>query len=480
MNKNFFENMQEQIEPSERLVSSLRTKIAHERAPQSKPANAFMKFMPLTAAACVLIAFCILIFPMVMSGEYVPEAGDDTLGVPSESSDLSAIDFSAPLTPQQIEGLTDEQFLDMFMNGKFITPNDIYIPDDFGVPLDESENAGFVFLTPVLYTVGNNHFAPVDSVETAILRLTNNGTKSYSTVEFIGENDYYFAIHTTDSWIDYKGESMSNSIRWLVPRDSAMAPHESEFSGFSIRMLDKQSVTDILDAWLLCNSHRNLPAWATVLYRSVEETDDSFIYTYYTASRVTYSEDEVFARLVKNRFAICKSTGWYTDDYYDDDNVALKELPFPSDTLLLDPAVEEQNIEAGLMEFPAPDVNFTLPISEEFGVSEWHWEDGGYLGHSGLDFGAPFGTEIYAVADGEVVFADWFSGYGFTVIIEHENGLRTLYAQCSSLNVAEGDIVKQGDTIAFVGATGRADGNHLHFEVRIGEEILNPRHYLFP
>ncbi|MCL2696751.1 MAG: peptidoglycan DD-metalloendopeptidase family protein [Oscillospiraceae bacterium] len=123
---------------------------------------------------------------------------------------------------------------------------------------------------------------------------------------------------------------------------------------------------------------------------------------------------------------------------------------------------------------------FIWPVPRDHKISEYHWSDGGYWGHSGVDIGAPYGTPIYAGDSGTVVFAGWNSGYGNTVIIEHPNsGLRTWYAHASALNVTEGQEVSQGETIAWVGATGRADGNHLHFEVRDGDSrILNPRHFL--
>jgi murein DD-endopeptidase MepM/ murein hydrolase activator NlpD len=123
---------------------------------------------------------------------------------------------------------------------------------------------------------------------------------------------------------------------------------------------------------------------------------------------------------------------------------------------------------------------FIWPVPREHRVSEWHGSDGGYWGHSGIDIGAPYGTPIFAGDSGTVVFSGWFSGgYGNTVIIEHPNsGYRTLYAHASALNVEEGQEVSQGETIAWVGATGRADGNHLHFEVRQGTRILNPRPFL--
>ncbi len=86
--------------------------------------------------------------------------------------------------------------------------------------------------------------------------------------------------------------------------------------------------------------------------------------------------------------------------------------------------------------------------------------------HTGVDFGAGYGSAIRAAAGGTVVFAAYTRGYGNCVIIDHGNNITTLYGHCSELLVGENTVVQQGQTIARVGATGMATGPHLHFEVR--------------
>lgn len=94
--------------------------------------------------------------------------------------------------------------------------------------------------------------------------------------------------------------------------------------------------------------------------------------------------------------------------------------------------------------------------------------------HYGVDIAAPYGTPIRAAANGVVVFAGWRRAYGNTVILDHGNGLATLYAHCSQILVSEGEVVRQGQIIARVGSTGLSTGPHLHFEVRQYGEPVNP------
>lgn len=94
--------------------------------------------------------------------------------------------------------------------------------------------------------------------------------------------------------------------------------------------------------------------------------------------------------------------------------------------------------------------------------------------HNGLDIAAPAGTPIKAVASGEVVLSRYNSGYGYTVIIEHSPGFRTLYAHASRLVAKKGQQVSAGDTIALVGSTGNSTGPHLHFEIIYRSRRIDP------
>ncbi len=98
--------------------------------------------------------------------------------------------------------------------------------------------------------------------------------------------------------------------------------------------------------------------------------------------------------------------------------------------------------------------------------------------HEGLDISANSGTPVKASASGVVEFAGRKGGYGNCIIINHGNGLKTLYAHCSKLLAKEGQKVQKGDLIANVGSTGRSTGPHLHFEVHVGGTPVDPLKYL--
>lgn len=103
---------------------------------------------------------------------------------------------------------------------------------------------------------------------------------------------------------------------------------------------------------------------------------------------------------------------------------------------------------------------------------------GGTRAHKGIDLAAPTGTPIYATADGVVGKAEWFSSYGMFVAIAHGGELETRYAHMSRIAVAAGERVKKGDIIGYVGSTGRSTGPHLHYEVRVSGQAVNPIPYM--
>ncbi len=112
------------------------------------------------------------------------------------------------------------------------------------------------------------------------------------------------------------------------------------------------------------------------------------------------------------------------------------------------------------------------------------WPTSGYVscgyssGHKALDIATSYGTPVYASAAGRVIVAGWYYNYGKCVVIDHGNGVQTLYAHNSSLNVSVGEYVSQGQKIAGVGSTGYSTGNHCHFEIKVNGSNRNPWNYL--
>ncbi|HET9283829.1 MAG TPA: M23 family metallopeptidase [Candidatus Angelobacter sp.] len=98
--------------------------------------------------------------------------------------------------------------------------------------------------------------------------------------------------------------------------------------------------------------------------------------------------------------------------------------------------------------------------------------------HRGVDISSEIGTRVIAPADGIVRFADFMNGYGRAVMIDHGNGISTLYGHLSGFAVTPGQMVRRGDTLGYVGQSGRSTGPHLHYEVRIFNTPVNPYKYL--
>lgn len=99
--------------------------------------------------------------------------------------------------------------------------------------------------------------------------------------------------------------------------------------------------------------------------------------------------------------------------------------------------------------------------------------------HPGMDFSAPIGTDVYATGDGKVVAMGWETGYGNRIVIDHGFGYQTVYAHLSKFRTKLGKKVLRGEVIAEVGSTGRSTGPHLHYEVHVKGEVVNPVNYYF-
>ena len=122
------------------------------------------------------------------------------------------------------------------------------------------------------------------------------------------------------------------------------------------------------------------------------------------------------------------------------------------------------------------------PISDYRLTSQFGYRTDPFKGrrgnHKGIDMAAPTGTPIYATADGLIERAGWVNGYGNFIEIEHGNQVETRYGHLSRLNVEPYQHVKKGELIGYVGSTGRSTGSHLHYEVRIAGEPVDPMSFM--
>jgi murein DD-endopeptidase MepM/ murein hydrolase activator NlpD len=161
-------------------------------------------------------------------------------------------------------------------------------------------------------------------------------------------------------------------------------------------------------------------------------------------------------------------------------------MPLEPDSL---PALEEKmsNLEKVLHGYEAvmrgrgytPSVWPVLgKLESAFGGRRNPFGGGSYEFHTGQDIDAPWGAPVIAGATGKVSFVGWQNGYGQLVVIDHGGGLTTRYGHLSHIAVAQGATVRRGEFVGKVGSTGRSTGPHLHYEVRINDEPVNPLQYL--
>ena len=120
---------------------------------------------------------------------------------------------------------------------------------------------------------------------------------------------------------------------------------------------------------------------------------------------------------------------------------------------------------------------FALPLQSYTFTSAFKWRWGRL--HGGVDLAVPEGQPVYAADNGKVIVAeDSGNGYGKYIILDHQNGYKTLYGHNSALEVSVGDIVAKGECIARSGNTGNSTGPHLHFEIHVNDEKVDPQRYL--
>jgi len=127
----------------------------------------------------------------------------------------------------------------------------------------------------------------------------------------------------------------------------------------------------------------------------------------------------------------------------------------------------DENAAYDILKTPVPYVNISSPFGPRWGRF-----------HSGVDFALAQGQPIYAADSGTVYYSGYSGGYGKLIKIDHGNGMQTYYAHCSSLLVSSGQHVEEGETIGLIGSTGNSTGPHLHFEVIINGNRVDPLDFL--
>lgn len=117
-------------------------------------------------------------------------------------------------------------------------------------------------------------------------------------------------------------------------------------------------------------------------------------------------------------------------------------------------------------------------ITSGFGMRKVPYANSGYQFHAGVDIIGAYGSAIWAAASGEVAFTGYRGSFGNIVIIDHGYGYETYYAHLFGFSVNAGDSVERGQTIGYMGASGRTTGTHLHYEVRYNGSPVNPYNYM--
>jgi murein DD-endopeptidase MepM/ murein hydrolase activator NlpD len=159
------------------------------------------------------------------------------------------------------------------------------------------------------------------------------------------------------------------------------------------------------------------------------------------------------------------------------DVTAVKAAPDPAFRALFQSWKRLDQLQQGIVAIPSQKPVDAVDFTSGFGVRSDPFRGGAAM-HAGVDIRGPYGTPIYATADGVVGRAGRAAGYGNLVELDHGRGIQTRYGHLSSFLVQAGQQVKRGQLIARMGSTGRSTGNHLHYEVRLDGSAVNPMPFL--
>jgi murein DD-endopeptidase MepM/ murein hydrolase activator NlpD len=149
-----------------------------------------------------------------------------------------------------------------------------------------------------------------------------------------------------------------------------------------------------------------------------------------------------------------------------------------SNVILLQSVEDQSVVFSNLIRSIPMGVPYNGRFSSDYGYRRNPF--GGYSGefHPGIDIKGELGDPIFATADGFVDRCDWYGGYGNAVLLRHSFGYQTLYGHMSKVNVEQGQEIKSGDLIGFMGSTGRSTGTHVHYEIRKDGIDIDPVPYI--
>lgn len=245
---------------------------------------------------------------------------------------------------------------------------------------------------------------------------------------------------------DYQGEWQTNA--WLARQNQTLITiKHSILRDAQAAGLSKATIHELSEVFRKdINFRKNVQIGDTlgVVYEEIAYQDNTIATQAVIAAQYTNKQNE-YRRI---RFTLEDGT---TDYFQPTDAVELKRTAF-----------DRKPVQVGY-------------VSSGFGFRR-HPILGFLKAHAGVDFAAPYGTPIYATAQGNVKSMGWQGGYGNAVVLNHGNGISTLYGHMSAFNtdISAGQTVQRGDLIGYVGSTGSSTGNHVHYEFRINGEAQNP------
>ena len=263
-----------------------------------------------------------------------------------------------------------------------------------------------------------------------------------------------------------------------------VAMYESGNISYLDVLLNSNNITDFISRYYILEE---IAEYDSILIKQVEEekknieTTKQKLENEQAEIKIVKAKLEQTSIVLNNMKTLQQS---YVDDLTDAEKVLQEQIT--------EYKKEQAEIEAKILAANSTDVNIQYTggemlwpvaisgtaITSTYGVRE-HPIQGVVKEHTGIDIGnTPMGSPVVAAADGIVTYAGWLGGYGNCVMINHGDGVVTLYGHGNKILTELNAEVKQGDVIMEVGSTGNSTGPHLHFEVRINGTITNPLNYV--